>query len=83
MHDWGDMLVHAGFAEPVMDMERITLSYSTPQSLCWPSCVVWGATYIPQRFAGLRSRAWLARLHAALAQGLVSPAGEWAPAGDL
>jgi malonyl-CoA O-methyltransferase len=28
MHDWGDMLVHAGFAAPVMDMERITLSYS-------------------------------------------------------
>ena len=27
MHDWGDMLVHAGFAEPVMDMERITLSF--------------------------------------------------------
>jgi SAM-dependent methyltransferase len=22
MHDWGDMLVHGGFAEPVMDMER-------------------------------------------------------------
>ena len=22
MHDWGDMLVQAGFAEPVMDMER-------------------------------------------------------------
>jgi len=33
MHDWGDMLVHAGFAEPIMDMERITLTYSTPQSL--------------------------------------------------
>ncbi|MEY3923178.1 MAG: hypothetical protein RI915_825, partial [Pseudomonadota bacterium] len=27
MHDWGDMLVHAGFAEPVMDMEKITLTY--------------------------------------------------------
>ena len=27
MHDWGDMLVHAGFAEPVMDMERITLTF--------------------------------------------------------
>ncbi len=29
MHDWGDMLVQTGFAEPVMDMERITLSYSS------------------------------------------------------
>ena len=27
MHDWGYMLVHAGFAEPVMDMEYITLTY--------------------------------------------------------
>lgn len=27
MHDWGDMLVDAGFAEPVMDMERLTLTY--------------------------------------------------------
>jgi malonyl-CoA O-methyltransferase len=27
MHDIGDMLVAAGFAEPVMDMEVITLSY--------------------------------------------------------
>ncbi|MEZ5701382.1 MAG: hypothetical protein R3E42_04580 [Burkholderiaceae bacterium] len=28
MHDWGDMLVANGFAEPVMDMERITLTFS-------------------------------------------------------
>jgi len=27
MHDVGDMLVHAGFADPVMDMETITLTY--------------------------------------------------------
>lgn len=27
MHDVGDMLVAGGFAEPVMDMERITLTY--------------------------------------------------------
>lgn len=33
MHDWGDMLVHSGFAEPVMDMERITLTFATPQRL--------------------------------------------------
>src|SRR5437667_54375 len=33
MHDWGDMLVQTGFAEPVMDMERITLTYETPARL--------------------------------------------------
>jgi malonyl-CoA O-methyltransferase len=27
MHDIGDMLVAAGFADPVMEMERITLTY--------------------------------------------------------
>lgn len=27
MHDIGDMLTHSGFAEPVMDMEYITLTY--------------------------------------------------------
>ena len=28
MHDLGDMLVGAGFAEPVMDMEKLTLTYA-------------------------------------------------------
>jgi malonyl-CoA O-methyltransferase len=28
MHDIGDMLVHSGFAEPVMDMEYFTLTYA-------------------------------------------------------
>jgi malonyl-CoA O-methyltransferase len=33
MHDLGDMLVHAGFADPVMDQETIRLSWSTPGAL--------------------------------------------------
>jgi malonyl-CoA O-methyltransferase len=33
MHDVGDMLVAAGFADPVMDMERIVLSYARPRQL--------------------------------------------------
>lgn len=33
MHDLGDMLVHAGFADPVMDMEQITLTYSDADAL--------------------------------------------------
>jgi malonyl-CoA O-methyltransferase len=28
MHDYGDMLMQGGFAEPVMDMERITMTYA-------------------------------------------------------
>lgn len=31
MHDYGDMMVQAGFAEPVMDMERIVLTFATPE----------------------------------------------------
>jgi malonyl-CoA O-methyltransferase len=33
LHDLGDMLIHAGFADPVMDMEVITLEYATPEAL--------------------------------------------------
>jgi len=33
MHDFGDMMVAAGFATPVMDSELITLTYTTPQRL--------------------------------------------------
>ncbi len=33
MHDIGDMLVHAGFSEPVMDMEYITLTYDDVKSV--------------------------------------------------
>jgi len=32
MHDLGDMLVAAGFGDPVMDMEMITLTYGGPRS---------------------------------------------------
>ena len=30
MHDLGDMLVHGGFSDPVMDMETLTLTYADP-----------------------------------------------------
>jgi malonyl-CoA O-methyltransferase len=33
MHDIGDMLVHAGFADPVMDMEVLTLTYESVEQL--------------------------------------------------
>lgn len=33
MHDIGDMLVDAGFADPVMDMEKITVTYSDVTAL--------------------------------------------------
>jgi malonyl-CoA O-methyltransferase len=33
MHDFGDALVRAGFAEPVMDAERLTVTYSDLSAL--------------------------------------------------
>jgi len=33
MHDFGDQLVEAGFAEPVMDMEKITVTYDSADKL--------------------------------------------------
>lgn len=30
MHDIGDMLMHTGFSDPVMDMETLTLTYADP-----------------------------------------------------
>ena len=72
MHDWGDMLVEAGFAEPVMDMERITLSYSSPAALLQELRGL-GRNLHRDRFAGLRGRNWYAGLQRCLQQGL-SPA---------
>ncbi len=69
MHDWGDMLMRAGFAEPVMDMERITLSFENPVRLLQELREL-GRNLHPGRFAGLRGRAWLNTLHERLAQEL-------------
>jgi malonyl-CoA O-methyltransferase len=33
MHDIGDMLVHEGFADPVMHMEQVTLTYREPAAM--------------------------------------------------
>ena len=71
MHDWGDMLVHAGFAEPVMDMERITLTYESPERLLEELRQL-GRNFHTQRFAGLRGRAWHQQLQRALLE-LASP----------
>jgi malonyl-CoA O-methyltransferase len=57
MHDWGDMLVQAGFAEPVMDMERITLTFSSAGNLLAELRSL-GRNLHPQRFQGLRGRTW-------------------------
>jgi malonyl-CoA O-methyltransferase len=74
MHDWGDMLVQGGFAEPVMDMERITLTFETPARLLQELREL-GRNLHRDRFVGLRGRAWHAQLLEALATRLAQPAG--------
>ena len=76
MHDWGDMLVQTGFGEPVMDMERITLAFATPERLLAELREL-GANLHPARFPALRGRGWRARLDRALER-LRGPDGQLA-----
>ena len=61
MHDLGDMLVQAGFADPVMDQEQITLTWPTAAALLAELRQL-GGNVDPKRFAGLRTPRWQQRL---------------------
>ncbi len=61
MHDLGDMLVNAGFADPVMDQEQIVLTWATPDAALNELRML-GANVDPLRFAGLRTPRWRQRL---------------------
>lgn len=65
MHDLGDMLVEAGFADPVMDQEMLTLTWATAAALL-DELRTLGGNLAPTRHAGLRTPAWRRRLEAAL-----------------
>jgi len=71
MHDFGDLLTHVGFAEPVMDMERITLVYADGAALLadlrasGQTCALAAPAGAPPR--GLAGRGFRAALEAQLA----------------
>jgi malonyl-CoA O-methyltransferase len=65
MHDFGDMMVAAGFADPVMDQEQITLTWDGPSALLRELRSL-GGNVSPGRFAGLRTPRWRGRLESAL-----------------
>ncbi len=65
MHDLGDMLVQAGFADPVMDQETITLSWSDPAAMLRELRLM-GANVFPGRTSGLRTPHWRRSLEADL-----------------
>lgn len=75
LHDWGDQLVAAGFAEPVMDMELLTLTFASPRRLLEELREL-GRNLHVDRFPALRSRAWRQRLEAAMDERLRVNGGE-------
>lgn len=60
MHDIGDLLVKAGFADPVMDMERLTLTYERVRDLMRDLKAIGAHNAARGRPAGLGGRALLA-----------------------
>ena len=60
MHDLGDMLVHGGFANPVMDMEYITLTYADVRSLMRDLQAIGARNVTAGRRPGMTARATLA-----------------------
>ena len=61
MHDLGDMLVQAGFADPVMDQETLTLRWPDAKALLAELRALGGNT-APDRVHGLRTPRWRALL---------------------
>ena len=57
MHDLGDELVHAGLAEPVMEMEVITLEYSCVEAVARDLKAIGAHNSLPGRPRGLAGRA--------------------------
>ena len=74
MHDLGDMLLAAGFVDPVMDQETLTLRWNDPRALLAELRTL-GGNAAPGRASGLRTPRWRARLEAALADALAAPDG--------
>lgn len=65
MHDFGDQLVEAGFAEPVMDMEKITVTYDHADKLLADARAL-GGNPLQSRRKGLLGKDAYARLKAGL-----------------
>ncbi|MGQ3052013.1 MAG: methyltransferase domain-containing protein [Roseateles sp.] len=65
MHDIGDLVLKAGFADPVMDQQTLRLTWASPESLLADLRAL-GGNLAPTRFGGLRGRAWRQRLLAEL-----------------
>ena len=67
MHDLGDMLLAAGFADPVMDQETLTLRWPSANALLAELRTL-GGNAAPSRWPALRTPRWRDRLIHALNQ---------------
>jgi malonyl-CoA O-methyltransferase len=65
MHDIGDILVHAGFADPVMDQEIVTLTYSELKPLLRELKGIGAHNVLPGRATGLMGKQRWQRMQAA------------------
>jgi malonyl-CoA O-methyltransferase len=64
LHDVGDALVHAGFAEPVLDVERVQLTYSDTVALMRDLKAIGSQNATRSRPRGLTGRGRMAKLRA-------------------
>jgi malonyl-CoA O-methyltransferase len=62
MHDLGDMLVEAGFAAPVMEMEALTMEYAEPGALLADLRAGGQTNARADRARGLSGKGWHRRL---------------------
>jgi malonyl-CoA O-methyltransferase len=62
MHDLGDGLVQAGFADPVMEMEMLTLEYASVEAIARELKAIGGHNALPGRARGLSGRHRWARM---------------------
>lgn len=74
IHDWGDMLHQAGFADVVMDAECLTLTFATPQRLLQELREM-GHNLSSGRSGITRARGWLQQWYEAV-QTLALPDGQ-------
>lgn len=58
MHDFGDMLVNVGFSTPVIDMEKITVTYESTEKLMADVRAWGGNPLLTRRRALLGRNAW-------------------------
>ncbi|MDO4794320.1 MAG: methyltransferase domain-containing protein [Brachymonas sp.] len=75
LHDWGDAVQQAGFADVVMDAERITLSFATPQRLLQELREL-GRNLSSARSQITRGKGWLQAWHEAVQEALTQPDGQ-------